>query len=100
MDIKNYKVIIVGDASMSPSELLHIGGNYRGPYNYTPGIEWLKRFKRKYSKIVWMNPELRDGWDSINYWYQTQRMIQSEFNMFPLTVKGLEKALKNLMVSR
>lgn len=39
MDIKNidknYKVIIVGDASMSPSELLHIGGNYRGPYNYT-----------------------------------------------------------------
>ncbi|HBE9759135.1 TPA: VWA domain-containing protein [Clostridioides difficile] len=97
---KNYKVIIVGDASMSPSELLHIGGNYRGPYNYTPGIEWLKRFKRKYSKIVWMNPELRDGWDSINYWYQTQRMIQSEFNMFPLTVKGLEKALKNLMVSR
>ncbi|HBF0569004.1 TPA: VWA containing CoxE family protein, partial [Clostridioides difficile] len=52
------------------------------------------------SKIVWMNPELRDGWDSINYWYQTQRMIQSEFNMFPLTVKGLEKALKNLMLSR
>ncbi|MGO1043343.1 hypothetical protein ACTPEO_11465 [Clostridioides difficile] len=38
--------------------------------------------------------------DSISYWYQTQRLIQSEFNMYPLTVKGLEKSLKNLMVAK
>lgn len=50
-------------------ELFYIGGNYCGLYNYIFGIEWFKRFKRKYSKIVWMNLEFRDGWDLINYWY-------------------------------
>lgn len=93
-----YKVIIVGDAMMEPSELLE--GSY---YNYgvrdeIPGIEWLTRFKEKYPHIVWLNPAKRPSWS--NYWSRTYDILNKEFHMYPLTIENLEQALKKLLVSR
>ncbi|MBR5468481.1 MAG: VWA domain-containing protein [Firmicutes bacterium] len=95
----DYKVIIVGDASMDPSEL--VGRSY---YNYgarteTPGIEWLNKFKKRYKKIVWLNPIVDTQWRTA-YWLQTYNIIKEEFDMYPLTVKSLEKALKKLLVNK
>ncbi len=95
----DYKVIIVGDASMDPSELM--GRSY---YNYgartdVPGIEWLHKFKNKYDKIVWLNPIVDTQWRTA-YWLQTYNIIKEEFDMYPLTVKSLEKALKKLIVNK
>ncbi|MCI1958553.1 MAG: VWA domain-containing protein [Clostridia bacterium] len=95
----DYKVIIVGDASMDPSELY--GHSY---YNYgartdTPGIEYLKMFKQKYKHLVWLNPIVKMGWRS-SYWTETYNAIKSEFDMYPLTVEALDMAIKKLMVAK
>ena len=94
-----YKVIVVGDASMDPSELL--GRSY---YNYgarteVTGMEWLKRFQKKYEKMIWLNPIVDTAWRS-GFWMQTYNMIKDEFDMYPLTIKDLEKGLKKLLVAK
>ena len=94
-----YKVIIVGDASMDPSELL--GRSY---YNYgarteVTGMEWLKRFQAKYSHMVWLNPIVDMGWRSA-FWRQTYDIIDKEFDMYPLTISHLEQALKKLIAAK
>ena len=95
----DYKVIIVGDASMDPSELL--GRSY---YNYgarteVTGMEWLKRFQSKYENMVWLNPIVEIEWRS-SFWMQTYNIINNEFDMYPLTVNDLERALKKLIAAR
>lgn len=94
----DYKVIIVGDAMMEPSELMQ--GSYfsYGVRDEIPGIEWLTRFKEKYPHLVWLNPAKRPTWSG--YWSRTYDIINKEFNMYPLTVKDLEQALKKLLVSK
>ena len=57
----DYKVIIVGDAAMAPEELYSTTGNYRGPNGGLCGYEWLKLVKRKYKKVVWLNPKMAPG---------------------------------------
>ncbi len=89
---KDYRVIIVGDASMAPYELTAIYGSiYYYQRNETPGIEWLDRFKRHFKKIAWMNPL------SPRYWGgQSTEMIRQIFKMFPLTLDGLDEAIRFL----
>lgn len=94
-----YKVIIVGDASMDPSELLGRSYYDYGARTEVTGMEWLKRFQHKYEKMVWLNPIVEMGWRS-GYWRQTYNMISDEFDMYPLTVANLEKALKKLIVAK
>lgn len=92
----DYKLIIVGDAAMAPYELM--GGGY---YNYgkTSGIDWFRKVKGHFSHCIWLNPgEMQYVYG--NYWRQTLGILQEEFNMYPLTVNGLEAALKKLMVNR
>lgn len=97
---KDYKVIFVGDASMSPTELVSVGGNFfSGMYNELPGIEWLRRFTKKYEKTVWLNPLAEKYWTHA-YGSDTIRMIGKEMNMYELTVSSLEKALKKLIVMK
>lgn len=95
----DYKVIIVGDASMEPSELFGSSYYNYGARNETPGIEYLKRFKEKYKHLVWLNPIVDLGWRT-GYWRQTYDAIKAEFDMYPLTVASLDKAIKKLMVSK
>ena len=93
-----YKVIFVGDAAMAPSELLRKGGNsVIGLFNEEPGIEWLFRFRKKYKKAIWLNPIRERHWDFM-YGSQTLGKIREVFPMFELTVDGLEKGIKKLLV--
>ncbi|HEX6692442.1 MAG TPA: VWA domain-containing protein [Burkholderiales bacterium] len=89
----DYKVIFVGDATMSPYEILQPGGSVEY-FNEEPGAAWIKRVTDVYSKCVWLNPEPEEIW---NY-RQSISIIKELMNgrMFPTTLNGLERAMKLL----
>jgi len=93
----DYKVIIVGDAAMAPEELYSDTGNYRGPNGGLSGYEWLQLMKRHYKKIVWMNPKMAPGNAP---WREAETAIKEMMPMYKLTVKGLNEAMKKLMVNK
>src|SRR3982751_1269252 len=89
----DYKVIFVGDATMSPYEILQPGGSVEY-FNEEPGAVWLKRVTEVYSKCVWLNPEPEEIWN-----YRQSIGIMKELmngRMFPTTLVGLERAMKML----
>ncbi|MHA1681236.1 MAG: vWA domain-containing protein [Promethearchaeota archaeon] len=90
---RDYRVIVVGDAAMAPYELTaQYGSIYYYHRNETAGIDWLKRFKRHFRKILWINPVNPRYWGS----YSTE-MIRNVFQMFPLTLDGLDDSIKALI---
>lgn len=96
----DYKVIIVGDATMSPLELMRKGGNsIIGLYNREPGIEWLRKIDRKFKKKIWLNPIAEHSWATV-YGRETIKEIRNIFPMFPLTLSGLERGIKRLLVNK
>ncbi|MBB3046508.1 hypothetical protein FHR99_000744 [Litorivivens lipolytica] len=89
----DYKVIFVGDASMSPYEILQPGGSVEH-WNDEAGEVWVDRVKSTYDKVAWINPVPQDEWgwtQSIDLAYK-----QMEGHMYPLTLKGLEDAMAYL----
>ncbi len=92
----DYKLVLVGDASMAPTELMVRGGaiNYY-EHNDTPGITWLKRIADHFTRAVWLNPNERTYWDSMSV-----QMIGKLFPMYELTLDGLGEALKKLTVKK
>lgn len=90
----DYKVIFVGDASMSPYEIAVPGGSVEH-FNQEPGQVWLKRVTNNWNKTVWLNPVPE------KYWGYTQSisMINQlmEKRMYPLTIEGLDAAMKELV---
>lgn len=93
-----YKVIFVGDGAMAPYELLSIGGiNDMRLYNNEPGIEWLRKLNRKFKKKIWLNPISKSKW---NYAWgsYTINVLRDEFDMFELSLAGLEEGIKKLLV--
>ncbi len=87
------KVIFVGDATMSPYEILQPGGSVE--YNNDEaGAEWLQRFTNMFPKFVWLNPEPEGLWQ----YRQSIAIIRQFMNnrMFPLTIDGLERAMRLL----
>ncbi|MBQ5953291.1 MAG: VWA domain-containing protein [Lachnospiraceae bacterium] len=97
----DYKVMIVGDASMAPSELLSRGGNIYYWYgsDNEPGITWIRRFTARYKKIAWLNPLSPWSWEH-GYGSETIGYVKKEVPMYPLTVEGLEQATKALVKAR
>jgi len=94
-----YKVIIVGDAMMEPFELTRDNYfNYDGATVKMSPMDWLTRLKEKYRHIVWLNPTIRPTYYSSLY--ETYDILEKEFDMYRLSVKGLEIALKKLLVSK
>lgn len=93
----DYKVIIVGDAEMAPSELTWANGaiDY-WYYNDTPGLIWLQRFKDKFKDTIWMNPITKRSWEYI----YSVKMIRDIFPMFELTLDGLDEGIKYLMTGK
>ncbi|GAB3222025.1 vWA domain-containing protein [Spirosoma arcticum] len=90
---KDYKVIFVGDAAMSPYEITSAKGSVEH-YNPEAGIVWLDRFKTQYPHLVWLNPNIAAYWQ---YTQSTQLIRDWSGNrMFPLTLNGLEQAMKSL----
>ncbi|MEA1960150.1 MAG: VWA domain-containing protein [Bacillota bacterium] len=93
---KDYRVIIVGDASMAPYELMREGGVVDWElYNNRPGIDWLKQIRQHFDYSVWLNPIPTKYWDWMDGAY-TIRTIASVFPMEELTVEGLERAIHKL----
>ena len=90
---KDYKLIFVGDATMSPYEILQPGGSVEYN-NEEPGAEWLQRLTHAFPKFVWINPEPQGVWQ----YRQSIAIVQQLMGqrMFPLTLKGLEDAMRTL----
>lgn len=96
----DHKVIIIGDAAMAPSELMMSDGNiFWDLGNEEPGITWLGRLAKKFPYNVWLNPIPEGYWGRV-HGYQTLKMVRDIFFMYELTLEGLEKAIKKLMVRK
>ena len=94
----SYKVIIVGDAAMSPYELREKQYQWgRGTYGPS-GLEWLERLRRHFPYLIWLNPEPMPS--RPDYWSQTHWQLGQIFPMYQLTADGLEAGLHRLMVRR
>jgi uncharacterized protein with von Willebrand factor type A (vWA) domain len=93
----DYKVIFVGDASMSPSEILWPGGSAEH-WNPEPGATWLSRVTAQWPDAVWLNPV------PVAHWGYTQSiaMIREALGgrMYPLTLEGLDTAVRALSRGR
>jgi uncharacterized protein with von Willebrand factor type A (vWA) domain len=90
---KDYKLIFVGDATMSPYEILQAGGSVEYN-NEEAGAEWLQRLTSAFPKFAWINPEPQGVWQ----YRQSIAIVQQLMNqrMFPLTLQGLEGAMRLL----
>ena len=89
----DYKVIFIGDATMSPYEITYPGGSVEH-WNEEAGGVWLKRVLEIYEKAIWLNPEPEKHWE-----YTPSIQITKELmgdRMFPLTVEGLDRGMRKL----
>ena len=89
----DYKVIFVGDASMSPYEILQPGGSVEH-WNEEAGEVWMRRLRETYDKVVWLNPLPQDEWDWTNSINITSQLMEDK--MYPMTLAGLEQAMGEL----
>jgi uncharacterized protein len=89
----DYRCIFVGDASMSPYELLHPGGANEH-WNAETGQVWLERARAQWPHSVWINPVPEKFWDQT----QTIRLIRRIFDdrMVPMTLDGLGRAMREV----
>jgi uncharacterized protein with von Willebrand factor type A (vWA) domain len=90
----DYKLVFVGDASMSPYEVLQPGGSIEYS-NDEAGAVWLKRVLEVYPRAVWLNPEPEEIWP-----YRQSIGILKEIiggRMYPTTIQGLERAMRALV---
>ncbi len=89
----DYKVIFVGDASMSPYEITHIGGNLEY-HNEEAGAVWFQRIAETFPKLVWLNPLPEDYWPRTHSVKLVRDLVENR--MYPLTLAGLDKAMAYL----
>jgi len=89
----DYKLILVGDATMSPYEIHYPGGSVEH-WNEEAGATWMQRLLNTYPKAIWLNPEPVKRWE---YTPSIKMMTElMEERMFPLTVSGLELGMREL----
>lgn len=89
----DYKLIFVGDATMGPYEITYAGGSVEY-WNEEAGAVWIQRLLDHYKNAIWLNPQPEQYWD----YYQSIKIIHQimEKRMFPLTLQGLNDAIKSL----
>jgi hypothetical protein len=88
---KDYKLIFIGDATMSPYEILQPGGSVEYN-NEEAGAEWLQRLTHAFPKFAWINPEPLGVWQYRQSISVIQQLMSNR--MYPLTLKGLEEAMR------
>ncbi len=90
----DYKVMFVGDATMSPYEISMPGGSVEH-MNEEPGALWLKRVTDLYPHCVWLNPSPPEHWE----WTHSIRMVRDLMGgrMYPMTLEGFDAAMRELM---
>ena len=90
---KNTKVIIIGDAAMSPYEIIYPGGSIEH-WNEKPGSYWIGKIVDTFNKVIWLNPEKRENWE---YSHSTKILKElSKHLMYELNVSGIENGIKEL----
>jgi uncharacterized protein with von Willebrand factor type A (vWA) domain len=90
----DYKVIFVGDATMSPYEIVQPGGSVEH-WNEEAGALWFKRVRDVFPHLIWLNPENPQYWEHSQSVQITQELLGKE-RMFPMTLSGLEQGMKKL----
>ena len=90
----DYKVVMVGDASMSPYEITHPGGSVEH-FNEESGAVWMHRITNTYPATVWLNPVPEKQWG----YSQSTKIIKELMTdrMYPLTIEGLDEAMRELV---
>lgn len=91
----DYKIIFVGDASMSPYEIVQPGGSVEH-WNEESGEVWMRRLKEVYEKVIWVNPLPQDEWGYTHSIDLTNQLVEE--HMYPLSVKGLEEGDRKSVV--
>jgi uncharacterized protein with von Willebrand factor type A (vWA) domain len=89
----DYKLVFVGDATMSPYEIAYPGGSVEH-WNEEPGAVWIKRLLTTYPKAIWLNPEPRARWDYTPSVKLVRELMDDR--MYPLTIAGLDEGIKAL----
>jgi uncharacterized protein len=89
----DYKLILVGDATMSPYEITYAGGSVEH-WNAEPGSVWLQRLMKAYPKFVWLNPQPQARWRHTQSIELIRGMLEGR--MYPLTLSGLDDAIDAL----
>ncbi len=90
---QDYKVIFVGDASMSPYEIVQAGGSVEY-WNEEPGVVWMRRMIETFPKLAWLNPVPEQRWDHVQSVGIVQQLVDKK--MYPLTLAGLGDAINYL----
>jgi hypothetical protein len=90
---RDYKVIFVGDAAMSPYEINAPGGSLEH-FNEEPGAAWMTRIATAYKAVVWLNPVAERDWEHTQSIRMMRHLIGER--MFPLTLEGLDCAMREL----
>lgn len=90
----DYKVIFIGDASMSPYEITHVGGAVEH-MNEEAGATWLQRVTGIYTHAVWLNPVPETHWGYTPSIGLVNRLMEGR--MYPMTLSGLDSAIRELM---
>ena len=89
----DYKVIFIGDATMSPYEITYPGGSVEH-WNEEAGAVWIERVKDIYPHMVWLNPVAEKHWEYTPSIQLVKQLIGDR--MFPLTLDGLDRAMREL----
>lgn len=91
---KDYKVVFVGDATMSPYEIVYPGGSVEH-WNEEAGQVWMQRILEHFDRSVWINPQPQARWG----YHQSIKLVQQQLDgrMFPMTVQGLDDAMRALV---
>ena len=89
----DYRLIFVGDATMSPYEILEAGGSIEH-WNEEAGRVWIERLRRAWPRHVWLNPEPQERWEYSPSVRLTRELLEQR--MYPLTLKGIDDAMRVL----
>jgi len=90
---RDYKIIFVGDASMSPFEISHPGGCLEH-WNEEAGAKWMNRLSAGFDKLIWLNPSQEKYWSYTRSVAMVQNLVSS--HMYPLSLQGLDQGIRYL----
>jgi hypothetical protein len=89
----DYKLVFVGDATMSPYEILQPGGSIEH-WNDEPGAAWIRRLLASYPHHAWLNPEPEERWECTPSIRIARELLEER--MYPLTLEGIDRAARAL----
>jgi hypothetical protein len=89
----DYRLVVVGDATMSPYEIVQPGGSIEH-WNEEPGAIWMRRLLAGYPHHAWLNPEPQERWAYTPSVRMTRELLEDR--MYPLTLAGLDRAMRVL----